>query len=144
MLATLHILNTKCIIRYCGRPCDKSIIIDNIVLLDLSIFLLVPTVSLFSSAFPLFASSWLHARTSHFRYINHYKLGDYSDLIYLIEFVYNLMKVYSRNVSYVLNLISMFAARCAWYFDLHLDIDRNDRLRRKFYDNRDALNFPFH
>jgi hypothetical protein len=68
-----------------------------------------------------------------FRYIddvlslNNYRFGDFVDRIYPIE-----LEIKD----------TIDTDRSASYFDLHLEIDSEGRLRTKLYDKRDDFNFP--
>jgi hypothetical protein len=59
--------------------------------------------------------------------LNNFRFGDFVDRIYPIE-----LEIKDTTDTY----------RSASYFDLHLEIDSEGRLRTKLYDKRDDFNFP--
>jgi len=58
---------------------------------------------------------------------NHSRFGNYVDRVLPI-------KLEIKNITYT--------ALSASYLDLHLEIDNEDRLRKKYYDKRYNFNFP--
>jgi hypothetical protein len=59
--------------------------------------------------------------------LNNFRFGDFVDRIYPIE-----LEIKDTTNTY----------RSASYFDLHLEMDNEGRLRTKLYDKRDDFNFP--